>query len=146
MKTRIPTTILALGLLAGGPAAGEVDPNPGNEPPRGQDAETLDNVLPWAYFQALVDQEDVLLVDVRTDFLGTTLPANLGTARPIPLEIFLANFVDRRANQDKTLLIFDESGQALPRLQRALEENGYRDFYFLAGGIERALRQFGPGS
>ena len=53
------------------------------------------------------------------------------------------NFVARGANRDKTLLIFDESGRSLPRLQRALEENGYRDFYFLAGGIEPTLRQLG---
>jgi rhodanese-related sulfurtransferase len=153
MKTRIPTTVLALGLLAAGPAAGGISLDSGvglssdeDVGPASGKAETPDNVLPWAYFQALIDEEDALVVDVREAFLGDPLPARLATARPIPLEIFLANFVARGANRDKTLLIFDESGRSLPRLQRALEENGYRDFYFLAGGIERTLRQLGPGS
>lgn len=96
--------------------------------------------LAWSYFQALAEREDVMIIDVRSGFLPAAGdPPGLETVRPIPLEIFLPNFVARKVHQDKTLLIFDESGLELRRLQFHLQKHGYDDYFFLDGGAESAL-------
>lgn len=95
--------------------------------------------LAWSYFQALAGRQDILIIDVRSGFLPAGLPPGLKHVRPIPLEIFLANFVARKVHQEHTLLIFDESGRELHRLQFHLQKNGYRDYFFLEGGAEGAL-------
>jgi rhodanese-related sulfurtransferase len=95
--------------------------------------------LAWSYFQALAERQDVLIIDVRSGFLPGGIPPGLNNVRPIPLEIFLANFVARKVHQDMTLLIFDESGHELHRLQFNLQKHGYVDYFFLEGGAEGAL-------
>jgi rhodanese-related sulfurtransferase len=105
-----------------------------------------DRRLAWSYFQALAQRPDVLIIDVRSGFLPPDLPPGLPNIRPIPLEIFLPNFVARKVHQDKTLLIFDESGHELHRLQFNLQKNGYDDYFFLEGGAEAALGHQNDGS
>ena len=96
--------------------------------------------LVWSYFQALAGREDVMIIDVRSSFLPEAGdPPGLDNVRPIPIEIFLTNFVMRKVHQDKTLLIFDKSGLELPRLQFHLRKNGYDNFFFLDGGAEGTL-------
>jgi rhodanese-related sulfurtransferase len=96
--------------------------------------------LVWSYFQALAERDDVMIIDVRSDFLPAAGdPPGLNNVRPIPLEIFLPNFAARKVHQDKTLLIFDESGLELRRLQYHLQKHGYDDYFFLEGGAEGLL-------
>ncbi len=96
--------------------------------------------LVWSYFQALAEREDVMIIDVRSDFLPAAGdPPGLNNVRPIPLEIFLPNFAARKVHQDKTLLIFDESGLELRRLQYHLQKHGYDDYFFLEGGAQGTL-------
>ena len=98
--------------------------------------------LVWSYFQALAERDDVMIIDVRSDFLPAAGdPPGLGNVRPIPLEIFLPNFTARKVHQDKTLLIFDESGLELRRLQYHLQKHGYDDYFFLEGGSEGILNR-----
>lgn len=93
--------------------------------------------LVWSYFQALAERDDVMIIDVRSDFLPPAGdPPGLNNVRPIPLEIFLPNFTARKVHQDKTLLIFDESGLELRRLQFHLQKHGYDNYFFLEGGAE----------
>ena len=93
--------------------------------------------LVWSYFRALAERDDVMIIDVRSDFLPAAGdPPGLDNVRPIPLEIFLPNFAARKVHQDKTLLIFDESGLELRRLQYHLQKHGYDDYFFLKGGAE----------
>ena len=80
-----------------------------------------------------------MVFDVRSGFLPSGEPLGLATARPVPLEIFLQNFVERKVHRDKTLLIFDQSGDELRRLQFHLRKNGYDNYFFLDGGAESAL-------
>ena len=97
-------------------------------------------MLVWSYFRALAEREDVMIIDVRSGFLPAAGdPPGLNNVRPIPLEIFLPNFAARTVHQDKTLLIFDESGLELRRLQFHLQKHGYDDYFFLNGGAESAL-------
>jgi len=98
--------------------------------------------LVWSYFRALAEREDVMIIDVRGGFLPADGdPPGLDNVRPIPMEIFLPNFAARKAHQDKTLLIFDKSGQELPRLQFHLQKHGYDDYFFLDGGAEGTRSQ-----
>jgi rhodanese-related sulfurtransferase len=96
-------------------------------------------MLVWSYFRALADREDIMIIDVRSGFLPATEPPGLSKVRPVPLEIFLQNFVGRKVHQDKTLLIFDQSGDDLRRLQFHLQKNGYDNYFFLDGGSESTL-------
>ncbi|MEN8008283.1 MAG: rhodanese-like domain-containing protein [Candidatus Krumholzibacteriota bacterium] len=102
----------------------------------------LDRHLVWSYFKAFAQREDVLVIDVRSDFLPSDGdPPGLKNVRPIPLEIFIPNFAARKVHQDKTLLIFDESGLELRRLEFHLQKHGYEDYFFLDGGAEGTLNQ-----
>ena len=99
-------------------------------------------MLVWSYFRALAEREDVMIIDVQSGFLPAAGdPPGLNNVHPIPLEIFLPNFVARKVHQDKTLLIFDQSGQELPRLQFHLQKHGYDDYFFLDGGAESLLNR-----
>lgn len=98
-----------------------------------------DRQLVWSYFRALAERDDVMVIDVRSGFLPATEPPGLAKVRPVPLEIFLPNFVGRKVHQDKTLLIFDQSGDHLRRLQFHLQKNGYENYFFLDGGAESTL-------
>lgn len=155
MNPGIRISIFALlgGLACAAPASGAFLPD---SPPEiggeaGPDSRPADSgltahVLPWAYFRSLAGEENVLVIDVREEFLVGEVPPGLETARPIPLGIFLKNFVARHANRDRTLLIFDQAGHDLAALRRALEENGYEDYWFLAGGVEAVPTHPRPGS
>lgn len=146
-KTAVLTIFLLLGtVFAVLPAGGNTAPTEVSAP----DMETItvdeDDLegrrLVWSYFQALAEREDVMIIDVRSDFLPAAGdPPGLKKVHPIPLEIFLPNFVASKANKDKTLLIFDESGLELRRLQFHLQKHGFDDYFFLEGGAEGALRQ-----
>ena len=102
--------------------------------------------LAWSYFQALAERDDVMIIDVRTGFLPGGIPSGLENVRPIPLDIFLTNFVARKVHQDRMLLIFDEVGEAHHRLQFNLQKHGYKNYFFLDGGAEGALNRQINGS
>ena len=135
-------TLLAV-VVAVLPAGGNMAPGEVSPP----ETETFDiegndfegRQLAWSYFQVLTGREEVMIIDVRSGFLPASDPPGLKNVRPIPLDVFLPNFIARKAHQDKTLLIFDESGHELRRLQFHLQKHGYSDYFFLKNGAEGAL-------
>lgn len=149
-------TFLAVFLLQGaGVAAPRADASSAPKEVSKPDLETFvvdeddfeDRRLAWSYFRALAEREDIMIIDVRSGFLPATGdPAGLNNVRPIPLEIFLPNFVARKVHQDKTLLIFDESGLELRRLEFHLQKHGYDNYFFLEGGAEGTLGSRGNRS
>lgn len=126
---------VAFGVASGNSANIEVDQEDSGSYSVDMD-DFADRMLVWSYFRALAEREDVMIVDVRTGFLPAIEPPGLFKVRPVPLEIFLRNFVARKVHQDKTLLIFDQSGDDLIRLQFHLRKNGYDNYFFLDGGAE----------
>lgn len=139
---------LGLCLAFSSPARGE---SPRKEPMSpaespAEDPELDGMVLPWAYFQAMAEDDNAMVIDVRADFLSGPTPPGMETARPIPLPVFWDNFVARKANQNKVLLIFDETGQSYSTLHRHLQDHGYEGYYFLSGGVESTLSLLGGGS
>ena len=97
-------------------------------------------LLIWSYFKAAAAQEQVLVVDVRSGFLTQENMPGLTHARPIPLDIFIPNFLARKAHQEMTLLLIDEDGTNLKTLQYYLKKYGYDDYFFLEGGATAAFR------
>ena len=97
--------------------------------------------LAWEVFQADGAKSGVMVIDVR-DFIQKSgeLPG-LESARGIPLDTFIPNFVAKQVNQDKTLLIFDQVGKQIKWLQYYLEKYGYTDYYFLGGGATNVLKR-----
>ncbi len=146
-KIAIMSLVLLLGTLAAvNPAGGNMAPEEVSAPDSEAIAVDEDNLegrcLVWSYFQALAESEDVMIIDVRSGFLPAAGdPPGLKHVHPIPLEVFLVNFAARKVHQDKTLLIFDETGLELPRLQFHLQKHGFDDYFFLEGGAEGALRR-----
>ena len=143
---------LALGMALPGPTQG--GSHPGSGPPEAQSSPAADPmdpdldgmVLPWSFFCALAEEDNTMVIDVRAAFLGGPTPPGMETARPIPLSVFKDNFVARKANQEKTLLIFDETGKTYSDLHRHLHENGYMDYFFLSGGVENTMKLLERGS
>lgn len=97
-------------------------------------------LLSWSYFKAAARQDETMVIDVRSGFLAHENMPGLEHARPIPLDVFIPNFVARRAHRDHTLLILDEDGSNLKILQYHLQKYGYADYFFLEGGSTWALK------
>ena len=135
---------LAFSSLAHGESPRDGDSHPVENPSEDPELEGL--VLSWSYFRVMADDDETMVIDVRADFLSGPTPPGMETARPIPLDVFKNNFVARKANQDKVLLIFDETGQTYPALHQHLLDHGYEDYYFLSGGVENTLRLLNRGS
>jgi len=97
-------------------------------------------LLSWSYFKSATLQDEAMVIDVRTGFLAHENLPGLKHARPIPLDIFIPNFVARGAHRDQTLLILDEDGSNLKTLQYHLQKHGYEKYFFLEGGSAWALK------
>lgn len=95
--------------------------------------------LPFDQFKAkAVDQRSVT-VDVR-DFVQASgkLPG-VETARTIPLDQFIPNFVEKGMEKDKALLIFDQVNKQTEWLMYYLKKHGYTNYAFLEGGATAVL-------
>lgn len=101
----------------------------------------------WAEFQAKAGQPGALVIDVREPFQRTEKGVELlAAARSIPLDVFIPNFVNRKVEQDKTLLIVDQVGHQVKWLQYYLRDAGYTNYWFLEGGAEAAVKASAPRS
>ena len=63
----------------------------------------------------------------------------LEMVKAIPLNKFIPNFVSKKVHQNKPLFIFDQVGKQVRWLEYYLVENGYTEYYFLAGGATSVL-------
>lgn len=99
-----------------------------------------DKALAWSYFKAASEQGNVMVIDLRDSYQKSGALPSLQKVRNIPLDVFIPNFVAKKSNQDKTLLIFDQVGKQVKWLQYYLEEYGYTDYLFLEGGATKVLK------
>ncbi len=81
-----------------------------------------------------------IAIDVRDHIQRTKKLTGLEKAKPIPLDKFIPNFVERKVNQDKHLFIFDQVGKQVRWLEYYLVENGYQNYTFLKGGATDVLK------
>jgi rhodanese-related sulfurtransferase len=105
--------------------------------------------LHFAEFKARAEQPGAIVVDIREPFQrakNPELPQNkmlaLGNVRNIPSDR-LVPLLEKKEFQDRPLLITDAVGKQVQWLQYYLEEFGYRDYAFLAGGVLEAAEAGG---
>ncbi len=104
-------------------------------------AQFKERALAWSYFETAAAGDNVMVIDLRDKYQKTASLPGLESARNIPLDVFIPNFVSKKSNQDKTLLIFDQVGKQVKWLQYYLEEYGYENYMFLDGGATSVLKK-----
>ena len=96
--------------------------------------------LPIKKFKSTTKSKKSLVIDVRDHIQRSKKIKGLKNVKKIPLDKFIPNFVERKVNRDKTLLIFDQVGKQVRWLEYYLVANGYKNYYFLAGGATSVLK------
>ncbi|MBW2021024.1 MAG: rhodanese-like domain-containing protein [Deltaproteobacteria bacterium] len=97
--------------------------------------------LSFEDFKAKATGPNTMVIDVRDHIQSSGKLPGLEDARSIPLDVFIPNFVERKAHQDKTLLIFDQVGKQVRWLEYYLVENGYNNYFFLKGGATAVIKK-----
>jgi rhodanese-related sulfurtransferase len=102
-------------------------------------AEFKSHCMPFDKFKAKAADQGSVVIDVR-DFVQASgkLPG-LETARTIPLDQFIPNFVQKGSEKDKFLLIFDQVNKQTAWLMYYLKKHGYTNYAFLEGGATGVL-------
>ncbi len=100
-----------------------------------------ERTLAWSYFKSAADGDNIMVIDLRDKYQKSTTLPGMESAINIPLDVFIPNFVAKKTNQDKTLLIFDQVGKQVKWLQYYLEEYGYKNYMFLEGGATSVLKK-----
>ena len=100
----------------------------------------VDTVLPEALAAALVDGEDVVLIDVREPYEWQV--ARLPNARLIPLGTFMATVPD--LPRDANIVVYCHHGQRSEMAARHLLGSGFTRVRNLTGGIDRWSRLVDP--
>ncbi len=96
--------------------------------------------LPIKKFRSRTKSKKSLVIDVRDHIQRSKKIKGLKHVKKIPLDKFIPNFVEKKVNRDKTLLIFDQVGKQVRWLEYYLVANGYKNYYFLAGGATSVLK------
>jgi len=97
-------------------------------------------LLGFEAFKEKSKESNGLPIDVRDNVQSSGALPGLEKARTIPLDKFIPNFVEKKINQDKLLLIFDQVGKQVEWLEYYLVEHGYKDYAFLEGGATAVLK------
>ena len=97
--------------------------------------------LPIKKFKSTTKSKKSLVIDVRDHIQRSEKIKGLKHVKKIPLDKFIPNFVEKKVNRDKTLLIFDQVGKQVRWLEYYLVANGYKNYYFLAGGATSVLKK-----
>lgn len=103
------------------------------------ESEFQKKVLSIEDFRAKAGGNDALVIDVRDGVQNSGALPGLEKARTIPLDKFIPNFIEKKLQQDKVLLIFDQVGKQVQWLEYYLVEHGYRNYFFLKGGATAVL-------
>lgn len=96
-------------------------------------------VVDFNTFQAMAAAGGAMVIDVRGHEQRSRPLPGFESALPVPLDDFIANFVKRKANQNKKLLIFDQVGRQVRWLDYYMKNHGYQNYFFLKGGATAVL-------
>lgn len=96
--------------------------------------------LSFDSFKSEMGTKGGLVIDVRDHIQRVDKLDGLEKVKAIPLDKFIPNFVSKKVHQDKPLFIFDQVGKQVRWLEYYLVENGYTEYYFLAGGATSVLK------
>ncbi|MFH1020490.1 MAG: rhodanese-like domain-containing protein, partial [Pseudomonadota bacterium] len=90
-------------------------------------------------FKKAAADPNSMVIDVRDHVQRSKPLPGLEKAPVIPLDNFIPNFVKKKINQDKKLLIFDQVGKQVNWLEYYLVEYGYKNYAFLKDGATGVL-------
>jgi rhodanese-related sulfurtransferase len=100
----------------------------------------------YAEFAKRAADPESMVIDIREPFQrsqSSDLPQNkmlaLAKVRNIPSDRLVGLLKDKKF-QDRQLLITDAVGKQVEWLQYSLEDNGYRNYYFLKNGVLSAAK------
>jgi rhodanese-related sulfurtransferase len=88
----------------------------------------------FSAFKASANAAGAMVVDIREPLQRTKVPA-VPNLRNIPMDQFVTLLAQKRF-ADKNLLIMDSVGRQVEWLQYYLEQYGYKNYTFLAGGAD----------
>lgn len=90
-------------------------------------------LIPFERFQKLAKENNALVIDIRDDGQRKTTITELSTVE-LPFDKFVEK-ISSGQFKDRQLLIFDSVGKQVRWLQYILEDRGYKDYFFLKGGL-----------
>lgn len=96
-----------------------------------------EKTIPFDQLMARAAQPDTVNIDIRDPFQREVIPT-IPMLRNIPLDR-LIKLLEKGQFKEKQLLIIDAVGKQIGWLQYYLEEYGYTNYAFLAGGV-RAIK------
>jgi len=104
------------------------------------DSDFKKRLINFETFKTKAAKENTIVVDVR-DFIQNSgkLPG-IENVKAIPLDKFIPNFVSKKMEHNKTLLIFDQVGKQVKWLMYYLQNYGYKDYFFLDKGATGVLK------
>ncbi len=105
-----------------------------------------DHLLPTDKFESMVTQKDVIVVDVRGAFQreGVSLFPGLDYRGELDNPSTLDGYIQDANKNNKTLLIYDETGKQVRWLMYYLQDKGLKSYKFMQGGANayyKALRK-----
>jgi rhodanese-related sulfurtransferase len=95
--------------------------------------------LTFEEFKKAAAQPNSMVIDVRDHVQRSGNLPGIEKFLTIPLDNFIPNFVMKKANQNKKILIFDQVGKQVEWLEYYLVEYGYQDYAFLKDGATSVL-------
>jgi rhodanese-related sulfurtransferase len=103
-------------------------------------AEFKKRCLSFDDFKSKANDPQTIVIDVRDHIQSSGKLPELKGVLIMPLDKFISNFVEKKLNQDKTLLIFDQVGKQVRWLSYYLHEHGYGNYFYLHGGATEVLQ------
>lgn len=97
--------------------------------------------LSFKEFKSKANSPDAVVIDARDHIQKTGKLPGLKKVLPIPFDKLIPNVVQKKREQDKILLIFDQVGKQVRWLEYYLVEYGYKNYFFLKGGATEVLKK-----
>ncbi|MCF6239528.1 MAG: rhodanese-like domain-containing protein, partial [Candidatus Marinimicrobia bacterium] len=91
--------------------------------------------------QKIAESKNAIVVDARDPIQRTVKLPGFEDAMPIPLDKMIRNVINAGNMKDKELFIFDQVGKQVRWLMYYLKDQGYSNYYFLAGGATAVLHE-----
>lgn len=108
------------------------------------ETETQKHFLDFDTFKEKVGSSDnAVVIDIRDNIQRSSHNAvlpGLEMAMPMSLDKVIRNIIMKGSYKNKTLYFFDQVGRQVQWLIYYLVDQGYQDYYFLAGGATEVLQ------
>lgn len=97
--------------------------------------------LDFEAFKKKAAEPGSVVIDVRDPMQRAQKFTEFENVLPIPLDKLINNIIEKNRMKDKQLIIFDQVGKQVRWLMYYLEDNGYKNYYFLKGGATAVFKE-----